>query len=216
MTVARQIAATCLAAPMIGLPSNISSLPAGDLDRSAVYACAPGIATRRRATPPSVVIFAKVRESAAPISTWPCMLLLKSENALPVVLHADDDPALLRGLVAQCLGEGADLGVGQPQRGTVGVLALCIVVQDDHRESRAVAGLRVFQHLPVAGRVAERGIRPASDHQVDALWFARVVVVEQQFWLLGKHRPAILVIAVAGSAGAAHNLLGRNAVDLLG
>jgi hypothetical protein len=37
--------------------------------------------------------------------------LLECENALPVVLHADDGPALTPRLVVQRLREGADLGV---------------------------------------------------------------------------------------------------------
>ena len=39
--------------------------------------------------------------------------LLEREDPLPVVLHADDDPALLLRLVVERLREGADLGVGQ-------------------------------------------------------------------------------------------------------
>src|SRR5262245_39374521 len=50
-------------------------------------------------------------------------LLLEGEDALPVVLHADDRPAPLLRLVVQSLGEGADLRVGQPQGRPVGVLA---------------------------------------------------------------------------------------------
>ena len=47
---------------------------------------------------------------------------------------------------------------GRPFAGPVGVLALGIVVQDQHHEPRAVAGRGPFQHLAVAGRVAERGV----------------------------------------------------------
>ena len=36
------------------------------------------------------------------------------EDGLPVILHADDEPAILLRLVMQRLGEGADLGVRQP------------------------------------------------------------------------------------------------------
>jgi hypothetical protein len=38
---------------------------------------------------------------------------------------------------------------------------------------RFVADLGLFQHLPITGRVAERRIRPAADHKVDALGLAR-------------------------------------------
>src|SRR5271166_2037497 len=80
-------------------------------------------------------------------------LFLEGEDTVPVILHADNGPSLLHRLVVQRLGEGADLGVGQPQRGSVGVLARRIIVQYEHRKPRAVTGLGVFQHLPVAGRI---------------------------------------------------------------
>src|SRR5271165_4570094 len=66
--------------------------------------------------------------------------LVEREDALPVVLHADDSPAVLLRLVVQRLGEGADLCIGQSHRRAVGILALRIVVQHDHRQPRAVAG----------------------------------------------------------------------------
>src|SRR5262245_36088695 len=91
-------------------------------------------------------------------------LFLKEENPFPVVLHADNDPALLCRFVVQGLGESADLRVRQPQRRTVRIFSLRIVVKHEHRESFAITGFRVFQHLPVASRVAERGVRPSADH----------------------------------------------------
>src|SRR5208337_2402 len=47
--------------------------------------------------------------------------LLKREDALPVVPHADDDPALLLGYVIHLLAEGSDRGVGQALRGPIGI-----------------------------------------------------------------------------------------------
>src|SRR5215475_8569490 len=82
-------------------------------------------------------------------------LTLEREHLLPVVLHADDDPAALLRLVIERLGEGADPGVGQPLGRSVGILARRIVVQHEHREPHAGARLRIFQHLLIAGRVAE-------------------------------------------------------------
>ena len=55
----------------------------------------------------------------------------------------------------------------------------CVVVQYEHREALAVASLGVLQHLPVTGGVAERGIGPAPDHQVDTLGLAGIVVIQQ-------------------------------------
>ena len=40
-------------------------------------------------------------------------LLLKSENAIPVVLHAYDEPAILLCFIVERLGESADLAAGQ-------------------------------------------------------------------------------------------------------
>src|SRR5215813_13414305 len=56
--------------------------------------------------------------------------ILKGENTIPVVLHTDDEPALLFCLVVQGLCEGADFRVRQAQGRTIGLLAFCIVVQD--------------------------------------------------------------------------------------
>src|SRR5215510_4164558 len=64
-------------------------------------------------------------------------LALERENILPVVLHADDDPAALLRLVVERLGEGANLGVGQPLGRSVAILACRIVVQQEHREPHA-------------------------------------------------------------------------------
>src|SRR5262245_1530424 len=107
------------------------------------------------------------------------------EDALPVGLHADDQPALLLRLVVKCLGEGADPGVRQSLRRAVGVFAYRIVVQENRRQPRATARLGVFEHLAVAGRVAECRHGPTADHQVDALGLAGVVVVQQELRLLG-------------------------------
>src|SRR5437899_9325035 len=50
--------------------------------------------------------------------------------------------------------------------------------------SRAVPGFRVLEHLLIADRVAEGRARTAADHQMDALGFARLVVVQKQPRLL--------------------------------
>src|SRR5215472_3892082 len=50
--------------------------------------------------------------------------LLERKNASPVILHADHVPTVLHRFVVQRLGEGADLGVGQALRRTVGVFAV--------------------------------------------------------------------------------------------
>src|ERR1035438_10314143 len=75
---------------------------------------------------------------------------LPSENPLPVVLHADDEPTLRLGFVVQCLSEGADLGIRQSLGRTVGILALCVIVQHNLHQGCSAARLGVLQHLLVA------------------------------------------------------------------
>ena len=59
-------------------------------------------------------------------------LLLEREDPFPVVLHADDCPALFLRLVVQRLGEGADPGIGEPLGWAIRILALRVVMQHDH------------------------------------------------------------------------------------
>ena len=73
----------------------------------------------------------------------------------------DVQPSLFR-FVIQRLGEHADLRVRQSLRRSVGVLTLSVIMQDQQRQPRAIAGLGVFQHLAVAGRIAERNDRPRA------------------------------------------------------
>ena len=118
-------------------------------------------------------------------------------------------PCFLR-LFIEFLREGAHLGIGKSLGRPVGVFTLVIIVQHQHCEPRPIARFGVFQHLSVAGRIAESGIGPKPDHEVDALGFAGVVVVEQQLGVLGQERFAVLVIAVAtGPSIALPNLKGN-------
>ena len=83
---------------------------------------------------------------------------------------------------------------GQSLSGTVRILSLCIVVQYEHRDPRAVARFGVFEHLLVAGRIAERGERPAPNHQMDAFGLPGFVVVQQQLRFFRQERFAALII----------------------
>jgi hypothetical protein len=58
-------------------------------------------------------------------------------------------------------------------------------VQHNHRQPCTIAGSGVLQHLPIAGRVAERRVGSAADRQVDAFRFAGIVVVEEKLWVFG-------------------------------
>src|SRR5579863_7779387 len=141
--------------------------------------------------------------------------LVEREDALPVVLHADDDPAVLRRLIVKLRGKTADFGAGQALSRTVGVLSLAIVVQDEHREPDALAGLGILEHLPIAGRIAEGELRPAPDYEMDAFGLAGVVVVDEELRLLDEDRTAIRGVLVADSARCADHLLGRDSVNPL-
>ena len=104
----------------------------------------------------------------------------------------------LPGLVEQRLGEGADLAVRQARGRAVGVFALLVVVQDQHAQPLAGAGRGPLQHLPVAGRVAERRLRPLAGEQVDVLGLAGEVVVQLQLRLADQLGLALGVVLVAG------------------
>jgi hypothetical protein len=65
-------------------------------------------------------------------------------------------------------------------------------MQYQHRKPGAIAGTRVLEHLAVTGGVAESCVGPATDHEVNALGLACVVVVQQQLGLLGQERLAVL------------------------
>src|SRR5664279_3758109 len=88
------------------------------------------------------------RSSEMDRSTIPTSAIVGSffpgENPLPVVLHADDEPALRLGFVVQCLSEGADLGIRQSLGRAVGILALCVIVQHNHHQGCAAARLGVL------------------------------------------------------------------------
>src|SRR5262249_12199563 len=116
----------------------------------------------------------------SPFPPVECLSRLECKNLLPVVSHADDGPAVLLFLVIKRLREGADFRIGQSLSRAVRIFPLCVVVQYEHRQSRAITGLGVFEHLSVAGRVAKRSERSTTNHQMDALRLAGIIVVKQQ------------------------------------
>ena len=60
------------------------------------------------------------------------------------------------GFVVEGLREGADLRVRQSVCRAVGVFADGVIVQHDHHQRCAAAGLGVLQHLLVSGGIPER------------------------------------------------------------
>src|SRR5215471_20122756 len=98
-----------------------------------------------------------------------------SKDAFPVVPHADDDPTLGCGFVVESLGKCPNLCIGQPLCGTIGVFALGVIVQYQHRKPFAAPCRCVFQHLPIPSRVAKCSVRSPPDHQMDPFRFSGVV-----------------------------------------
>ena len=136
------------------------------------------------------------------------------EDLLPVVLHADDGPAVLLRLVVERLRKGTELGVRQSLGRAVGVFARGIVVKHQQHEARAGAALRVFQHLLVATGVSEGGDRPPADVLVDADGLVGLVVIEVQFRQAQENGLAVAHLEPCLDA-AADDLFGRDAVGLL-
>src|SRR5512132_1889835 len=99
----------------------------------------------------------------------------------------------------------AAVGNASSARATGGaVLALRIVVQHQHYQPRAVAGLRPLQHLAIAAGVAERRLRPLADGQIDALGLAGVIVDEKDLRLAHQHGLAVLDFVLGGDARSHH------------
>src|SRR5271155_3041398 len=78
----------------------------------------------------------------------------------------------------------------------------------------SVACLGPLQHLLIAGRIAERGVRPLADEQVDPDGLTRVVVDEEHLRLSQQYRLAMAVL-VLGQDTRPHHLLRRDIVDTL-
>src|SRR5215471_6031849 len=87
----------------------------------------------------------------SPFPPVECLSWLECKNLLPIIFHGDHSPAVLLRLVIKRLRERANLGVWQSLSRSVCVLALGIIMQDDHRQPRAIASFRILEHLPVAG-----------------------------------------------------------------
>src|SRR5260370_29150060 len=129
-----------------------------------------------------------------------CNSSVEWEDSLPVVLHADDGPSLCFDIVVERLGKRSDLARGQSLGRAIGIFARRVVVLHQHHQGALAARSRVFQHLAIACRVAERGLRRASGEQVDVLRLAREIIVEQQHrqWTPYKHSASPRISARKG------------------
>src|SRR5262245_6455741 len=104
---------------------------------------------------------------------------------LPVVLHANDCPAVLERFVP------ADVELLHLVLAVVSVLARAIVMVHEEREARARAGHGPLQHLQLAVRFAEGSDRPPADAALDADRFALLVVHQVDLGLFDEHRFAV-------------------------
>ena len=138
---------------------------------------------------------------------------LEREDLFPIVLHADDGPAGFLRFVVNRLRERTQLGVRQALRRTVGVFARHVIMQHEKLEPGTAAALRVFQHLLIAPRIAERGDGPAADVLVDGDGLAVFVVIEVELRQPHDHRLAVAHFKLRLDA-AADDLFRRDAVNL--
>src|SRR5262245_4351256 len=76
-----------------------------------------------------------------------------------------------------------------------------------HQQPRAVARLRVLEHLFVADGVAERGDLAAADHHGNAFRLARAIVVQQKPGHFGQDGLAALIVTKVRYPRAADDLL---------
>ena len=81
----------------------------------------------------------------------PHSLALEGKDYFPILFHADDRPAVLRRLVIERLRERPDFRLRQSLSRAIRIFSLCVVVQHEHRQSRAITGFGVFEHLLIAG-----------------------------------------------------------------
>src|SRR5271156_2729799 len=115
------------------------------------------------------------------------MLLVERENTLPIVLHADHNPTVLVCSSHQRFGESPDVRIRTTAGWPIGVLAVSVIVMHQHHQSSAVTRLRPFQHLLIAGGIAEGRVGPLADEHVDADGFSRAIVNEERFWFTHQY-----------------------------
>src|SRR5262245_47153024 len=86
----------------------------------------------------------------------------------------------------------------------------------EHHERRAGAGLGPFEHLLIAGRVAERGLWAATNDEVDSLWLTALVVDQEHFGQLDQFGFAVLAVFIFDLGRGPDHLFRWDAVDRLG
>jgi hypothetical protein len=86
-----------------------------------------------------------------------------AKNALPITLHADQNPALWFGSITKCAGECSDVSFRPLLNRTIGILAIGIVMNDGYCDPLAVSCRQIRQHLPVANAGAKCRVAPPVD-----------------------------------------------------
>src|SRR5437868_10606775 len=136
------------------------------------------------------------------------LFLFEREDDLPIILHAHDRPTLGLCFVESFV-QATDAGLA-----VVCPFPLGVVMMDVKTKARARTGSRPLEHLQVAVGISERGDGTAADVHLDANGFARFVVNELNFGWLPEYRLAVAQLELQ-FAGAADDLLRRNAIDLV-
>ena len=101
------------------------------------------------------------------------------------------------------------------RRARVGVLALGVVVVDDQAQRRPLAGVRVLEHLAVAGAVAGGEDRPAADVGLDVDRLRRALVGRAEHRRLAHEHDAPVAALELDLHGGADDVVGRDAVELV-
>src|SRR3989304_4453005 len=102
----------------------------------------------------------------------------RGEDRFPVVLHVYHGPAVGRRLVERLV-ELAHVGIA-----VIGIFPRRVGVMPEAHEAEALAERRPFQHLLVAGGIAEGEGGLPPDEVIDAFRLAGAVVDQQPLWLL--------------------------------
>ena len=140
----------------------------------------------------------------------------RRRRPLPVAFHSDDDPARLRRLVVELLGESADLGVGQAPRPA----RRRIRGRRRRAEGSYPAGRpRPPSYIPASAGRRSNCRRQTADGVPITRWMPSglpaLLSLRRTRGLLDEDRAARRVILIANASGGSDDLLGRDAVDAL-
>src|SRR5271166_2589210 len=132
-------------------------------------------------------------------------LVLKGENTLPVVLHADDDPAILLCLVVERLGEGADHLLGRDPVHPLGVDAhevLAAAGYDVGLEPVVTQILQDFLHRLIRQLSVEPvPARMLGGRDIPGIWLISHLLDESQRWPALRGRRSTMAVGPGRGSG---------------